>query len=621
MPLENVRVLAESIKHRGPDDVGVWFDSNVGLALAHRRLSIIDLSPAGHQPMHSASQRFAIVFNGEIYNHKDIRNSLMQAGHVIKWRGHSDTETILASVEVWGVEKTLQKLVGMFAFALWDKQQKQLVLARDRMGEKPLYFGWQGDTFLFASELKAIKKHPAFLSDLNRDILPLYFRHGYIQAPHSIYSGIHKLLPGHYVVINSGEKYQCSSKVYWSLETVISKSYQTKANLDLNTAVDELDFMLRRSIRDQMVADVPLGAFLSGGVDSSAVVAIMQSQSSMPIKTFSIGFEDDAYNEADHAKAVAMHLGTDHTELYVTPGDALGVVALLPNLYDEPLGDSSQIPTYLVSKLARQHVTVSLSGDGGDELFGGYSRYSNFRHLNSRLSKVLGPLRQLAAHGVNIPIFRNLMTSRGRGLRSLILSAKNNVDIFRAMNSHWLPMDNVVVDHDEASYCSNLQIKQHIFNDPVDWAMLYDSLTYLPDDVLTKVDRAAMAVSLETRVPLLDHRIVEWVWALPQSLKTGGTNQKRVLRELLYRYVPQKLIDRPKMGFGVPIDKWLRGPLKEWAADLLDPVKMNQEGILNASAIHEKWVEHQAGQFDWQYLLWDVLMFQSWLRGSGRIVR
>lgn len=617
MPLEDVRFLAESIKHRGPDDVGVWFDSNVGLALAHRRLSIIDLSPAGHQPMHSSSQRFVTVFNGEIYNHNEIRNDLMRAGRVVSWRGHSDTETILAAVDAWGVEKTLQQLVGMFALVLWDKQKQQLVLARDRMGEKPLYFGWQGDTFLFGSELKAIRKHPAFLADLNRDVLPIFFRHGYVPAPHSIYSGIHKLQPGHYVVINSDDKCLVASKAYWSLETEISKSYQSKSNLDLNTAVDELDFMLRRSIRDQMVADVPLGAFLSGGVDSSAVVALMQSQSSMPIKTFSIGFEDDAYNEAEHAKAVAKHLGTDHTELYITPNDALSVVPLLPILYDEPLGDSSQIPTYLVSKLARQHVTVSLSGDGGDELFGGYSRYSNFRHWNNRLSKVPSPLRQLAAHWVNIPIIRNLMTSRGRGLRTLMLSARDSVELFRGLNSHWLPMENVVLSHREASYWANSKLNLHNFNDPVDWAMLYDSLTYLPDDVLTKVDRAAMAVSLETRVPLLDHRIVEWAWALPQSLKSGGTNQKCVLRELLYRYVPRKLIDRPKMGFGVPIDKWLRGPLKDWAVDLLDPVKMNNDGILNAAAIKEKWVEHQDGRMDWQYLLWDVLMFQAWLRSSA----
>ena len=610
--------MAQAIFHRGPDDGGVWTDDDAGLALMHRRLAIVDLSPAGHQPMHSACGRYVIVFNGEIYNHLALRAELARINAESQWTGHSDTETLLAVIAHWGIEAGLQRLVGMFAFAIWDKVNRKLILARDRMGEKPLYYGWQNSTFLFGSELKALAAHPDFRGEINKCVLPLYFRHGYVPAPHSIYQDIQKLLPGHFIVIDAFANSHSQSQAYWSLTDVV-KNTSTEAYLRSPTkAVDDLELLLGQAVGGQMMADVPLGAFLSGGIDSSTIVALMQSQASRPVKTFTIGFSEQDYNEADHAKLIAQHLGTEHTELYVNPSEALQVIPLLPMLYDEPFADASQIPTFLVSQLARQHVTIALSGDGGDELFGGYTRYSRAAGIHNRINLLPKVFRTgLAASLAVLPSINTGRLERKKTLLIAALRAKNDTDFYRHIVSHWLSNDAVTTSaNQEATYFLN-NSSQHIDLDNFfDTVMLADSLTYLPDDILVKVDRAAMGVSLETRVPLLDHRIVEWSWRLPQSLKSQQGNAKWVLRELLYRYVPQKLIDRPKMGFGVPLCEWLRGPLRDWADDLLDPVRMKSENLLNPEPIQRKWQEHRASKSDWSFDLWDVLMFQAWLRHS-----
>lgn len=608
--------MAQALFHRGPDDGDVWIDVIAALAMCHRRLSIVDLSPAGHQPMHSACGRYVIVFNGEIYNHQCLRAELEKSHAAPAWRGHSDTETLLAVLVHWGNEEGLQRLVGMFAFALWDKQARTLTLARDRLGEKPLYYGWQNGTFLFGSEIKAISKHPDFRCEIDKAVLPLYFRHSYVPAPHSIYAGIHKLPPGHLLSISDVRNHNVQTTAYWSLSKVVQNGMACPFTGSPNEAVDALDVQLRQAISDQLMADVPLGAFLSGGVDSSTVVALMQSLSCSPVKTFTIGFTEQGYNEAEHAKVVARHLGTEHTELYVKPAEALDVIPLLPTLYDEPFADSSQIPTYLVSQLAQQHVTVALSGDGGDELFGGYSRYSRAGGMYELIKGVLPQTLSNALAGLAplVPAGRAGRFGRRKALLLELLRAKTDLDFYRQFVSHWLTCDAITVSGQEARYLLNDHSPQIRFADFIDAAMWADSLTYLPDDILVKVDRAAMGVSLETRVPLLDHRVVEWAWRLPQSLKCKDGHAKWVLRELLYRYVPKAIVDRPKMGFGVPIAYWLRGPLREWAESLLDPVRMSREGLLNPRPVQIKWREHVAGKNDWAYHLWDVLMFQAWLR-------
>jgi asparagine synthase (glutamine-hydrolysing) len=613
--------MAQAIESRGPDAFGAWADPEAGIAMAHRRLAIVDLTPAGAQPMVAMGERYVLAFNGEIYNHLKLRAELGGVG----WRGHSDTETLLAGFEAWGVEVTLKRAIGMFAFALWDREQRVLTLGRDRLGEKPLYYGWQGQgakaVFLFGSEVSALRRHPAFTAPINRDALALYMRHNCVGGEYSIYQGIHKLLPGHLLALTAG---QTEPRVWawWSATEVAQRGVAQPFAGSPEQAADQLEALLSNAVGQQMVADVPLGAFLSGGVDSSTVVALMQSQSSRPVKTFSIGFHEAGYNEADHAKAVAQHLGTEHTELYVSAQQALDVIPKLPTLYTEPFADSSQIPTYLVSQLARQHVKVSLSGDAGDELFCGYNRYQMTARLWDKLQSVPKPMRRAAAAAIAaVPparwdsLGRFLQVSRlGDKLHkgAALLGHTSVAELYRGMVSHWPEPDALVLGaYEPASMLTCSQPNLHGLNE-VEGMMALDMLSYLPDDILTKVDRAAMGVSLETRVPMLDHRVVEFAWSLPLDYKLRGGVTKWPLREVLYRYVPRSLIERPKMGFGVPIDHWLRGPLRDWAENLLGESRLRQEGFFNPAPIRQKWAEHLSGQRNWQYHLWDVLMFQAW---------
>jgi asparagine synthase (glutamine-hydrolysing) len=607
-------LMRDRLMHRGPDDGASWLDAEAGIALSHRRLSVVDLSPAGHQPMISSSGRYILAYNGEIYNHLHLRSQLHSTSS--SWLGHSDTETLLAAIELWGIEKALQASVGMFAFALWDRQDRVLSLARDRLGEKPLYYGWQKGVLLFGSELKALRAHPHFEAEINRAVLPLYFRDGYIPAPWSIWKGISKLQPGTWVSFSSrGYQQTPDTKTYWSLADIARKGQAKLFKGSETDCVNALERLLVQSIAGQRLADVPLGAFLSGGVDSSVVVALMQSQSSSAVKTFTIGFEEAGFNEAEHASAVAKHLSTDHTELYVTSDQAQRAIPLLPQIYDEPFGDSSGIPTYLVSQLAKEHVTVALSGDGGDELFGGYSRYSDFHLWYKRMSCIPSGIRSLMSACVrNLSVPATSSTQRRIALLSEVLAANHPISLYQALACHWLPSDDVVQGIGSSNFLMKAAAYAVSLSEPSDFPMFADMMTYLPDDILVKVDRAAMANSLETRVPLLDHRIVEWTWTLPQSLKSRGGHHKWVLRHLLYRYVPKELIERPKMGFGVPIGEWLRGPLRAWAEDLLDPFAMKRVGLLNPTPVQKKWREHLACTHNWQYHLWDVLMFQAWLR-------
>jgi asparagine synthase (glutamine-hydrolysing) len=623
--------MSDTLAARGPDDAGVWHD-DLEIGLAHRRLSILDLSPSGHQPMASISGRYVIVFNGEIYNHLELRAELRNTN----WQGHSDTETLLAAFEEWGIGQTLKKSIGMFAIALWDREERQLTLARDRLGEKPLYYGWQGNgergVFLFGSELKALKAHPSFSAEIDRDALCLLMRHNYIPAPHSIYRGIHKLQPGAFLTV-SLERREPVVQTYWSLAEVAVSGNRNLFKGSPEQAVDELDVLLKSAVRQQMVADVPLGAFLSGGIDSSTVVALMQAQSAQPIKTFTIGFTEAGYNEAVHAKAVARHLGTDHTELYVTPQQALDVIPNLPKLYCEPFSDSSQIPTFLVSQLARQRVMVSLSGDAGDELFAGYNRYVLAQNLWGNLSRVPLGMRSLVAAGIRglSPSAWNkflgpLQPFVPKALRQAnlgdklhkgagVIGSRTIDDLYLGLVSHWQPEEVIIGGNEPKTYLRG-NSPQLDGLDGVQRMMALDAITYLPDDILCKVDRAAMAVSLESRVPYLDHRVVEFAWRIPQSLKMRDGVGKWILRQVLYRYVPKELIERPKMGFGMPIDAWLRGPLKDWAEELLDEGRLRRDGYLNPAPIRQKWAEHLSGKRNWQYHLWDVLMFQSWLEDN-----
>lgn len=625
--------MGATIAHRGPDDSGIWTDSEAGIGFVHRRLAIVDLSPAGHQPMVSASGRYVIAFNGEIYNHLALRSMLLPARTDEAWRGHSDTETLLAGFDVWGIEPTLKKSVGMFAFALWDKQLQKLTLARDRLGEKPLYYGWQNGVFLFGSELKALKVHPAFAGDIDRDALVLQMRHNYVPAPYSIYKGVRKLPPGTWLTLESG-KQDCSPVPYWSLRETVERGQAEPFVGSDAEAVSALESRLRDSVALQMVADVPLGAFLSGGVDSSVIVALMQAQSSRPVKTFTIGFHEDGYNEAGYAEMVARHLGTEHTELYISPKQAMDVVPLLPTLYDEPFADSSQIPTYLVSQLTKRHVTVALSGDAGDELFGGYTRYLRANktwHALSRMPgfarhSLAGAIRSISVAGWNrlatpimpmLPVRMRNVGDKAHKFAGLI-GHHDQLSFYRRFLTHWDDPTGVVLNGKEppnyfSSLASSLDTRSYF-----EAMMAADTQTYLPDDILVKVDRAAMGVSLETRVPLLDHRMVEFAWRLPLHMKIRNGQGKWILRQVLYKYVPKELIERPKMGFGVPIDRWLRGPLRDWAESLLDESRLRQEGYFYSAPIRQKWAEHLSGQRNWQYHLWDVLMFQAWLEQQHR---
>lgn len=628
--------MATPIISRGPNDAGYWYDAvgDAAIGLAHRRLSILDLSPAGHQPMACHTGRYVLAFNGEIYNHQDLRKEL---GGNILWRGHSDTETLLAGFVAWGVRATLERTIGMFAIALWDKKEQTLTLARDRLGEKPLYYGWQGQgdkaNFLFGSELKALKAHPAFAADIDRNALALLMRHSYINAPHSIYQGIYKLPPGHFLKVSLRQR-EPKLEQFWSLPAVAEAGVAQPFNGTAEQATDELETLLKSAVQQQMLADVPLGAFLSGGIDSSTIVALMQAQSSQPVKTFTIGFNEEGYNEAAHAKAVAGHLGTEHTELYVTPQQALDVIPKLPGLYCEPFSDSSQIPTFLVSQLARQKVTVALSGDAGDELFGGYNRYVLANKLWGKLSRVPVGVRRLAASGIDAlspsawnrlvgpmqPLLPHSLRQANVGDKlhkgAAVMAARRIDDLYLGLVTHWEPDGLVLGGQEPLSVLRGAPLLLKGLDD-VQRMMVLDAVTYLPGDILTKVDRAAMGVSLETRVPFLDHRVVEFAWRVPQAMKLQGGVGKWILRQVLYRHVPRELIERPKMGFGVPIDSWLREPLRDWAEDLLSESRLRQEGFFNPVPIRKKWMEHLSGQHNWQHHLWDVLMFQAWLRGQA----
>ncbi|GLQ97649.1 asparagine synthase (glutamine-hydrolyzing) [Dyella mobilis] len=630
--------MSRRLTHRGPDDGGLWCDESVGIALAQRRLSILDLSEAGHQPMHSACGRYVITFNGEIYNHLQLRGRLAAEGAAPVWRGHSDTETIIACFAAWGIERTLRLSVGMFAFAAWDRQQRTLTLARDRMGEKPLYYGWCGDILLFGSELKALKAHPSFDARIDRDALTLFLRHDCVPAPYTIYRGVLKLQPGHLLRMSMDAPRNAQPEAYWRYNDVVAKGLSEPLECSDAEAADALENQLRESISAQMLSDVPLGAFLSGGIDSSTIVALMQASSRRPVKTFTIGFDENGYDEAVHAGAVAEHLGTEHTELYIRPEDALAVIPKLPSIFCEPFGDSSQVPTFLVSQMTRREVVVALSGDGGDELFGGYNRYLTARTTWRRMLHVPRFARQAVAgtlRTISPASWDRLMERAGpllpkrwrlaapgekaHKLAEVLLSS-NGQSFFLNVASRWKDPASMVIGASEPSTLLTNEAAWPSTGDLAQWMMAMDAQSYLPDDILVKVDRAAMANSLETRVPMLDHRVVELAWRLPFHQKIRHGQGKWLMRQVLYRHVPKALVERPKMGFAVPLDSWLRGPLRDWAESLLSENRLRQEGYFDPAPIRQKWDEHLSGRRNWQYALWTVLMFQAWLEANQGVL-
>ncbi len=613
--LENrVNLMNRTMIYRGPDDEGAWVDEKSGIALAQGRLSIQDLSEAGHQPMHSSNDRWVIVYNGETYSNKELMPQLESKG--IKFRGHSDTEVMLEAFDAWGVEKAVKQFIGMFAFALWDKKEKVLYLVRDRLGIKPLYWFYDKGTLAFASELKALRAYPDFAYPMDQHALAAYLRYGYVPAPYSIHKNVHKLLPGTILSFKQGE--QPKIHTYWSLKNVIQDGRkQTNEG-----SIEELHDLLKDAVKRRMIADVPYGAFLSGGIDSSLVVALMQAQSTKPVKTFTIGFTEHDFNEAPHAKAIAQHLGTEHTELYITPTEAQNVIPKLPSMYDEPFADVSQIPTFLVSQLARQHVTVALSGDGGDELFAGYNRYVLGEKLWKQCQRL--PVRKTIGHVLShIPrgvwkTLEVLLPKRYKSLRPAdriarithMLKSKTPQDLYLCLISQWLDPNALLKAKLEPELSA---YKESVFLPNFVEKMQYiDAMTYLPDDILVKVDRASMAVSLEARVPLLDHRVVAWAWQQPLASKIHDHQGKLQLREILKKYVPTELFERPKMGFGVPIDSWLRGDLRDWAEDLLDGNSLGE--IVDIQPIHQAWDDHVKGRANHQYPLWTILMLQAWRR-------
>ena len=627
---KTVTRMIEPIAHRGPDDDAVWVDVEHGLGLGHRRLAIVDLSAHGRQPMPSASGRYVINYNGEVYNFLKLRQDLGRLGH--RFRGRSDTEVMLAAIDAWGLESALDRFNGMFAFALWDREARALHLVRDRAGEKPLYYTRIGQTFAFGSELKALRAHPEFSAEIDRDALALFLRHGYVPSPLSIYRGVFKMPPATRLSVSIDDGDASPTPVgYWSAAEVAERGVRQPFEGSADDARVALEKLLGNAVRRRMVADVPLGVFLSGGVDSSTIVALMQAQSTTPIRTFSIGFHEVDYDEADHARAVARHLGTEHTELYLAPKEALAVIPLLSDIYDEPFADSSQIPTFLVSRLARQRVTVSLSGDGGDELFGGYTRYLMCENLWRRVGWLRRPVRERLASGLlavnarrwsrtigaaNPALPRRFrMTLPGDKLHKFaeILGAASADDMYEQLISHWKRVDDVVVGAQEPQRRFAVATHAMALRGLTDRMMYWDFVTYLTDDILVKLDRASMAVSLEARVPFLDHRVIEFAWSLRPEMKLRDGRGKWLLRQVLDRYVPRKLIERPKSGFGIPIGSWLRGPLRHWAEDLLAKERIAAQGFFRPEPIHAKWAEHLGGERDWHYSLWNVLMFQAWL--------
>jgi asparagine synthase (glutamine-hydrolysing) len=614
----HISSMNEALRHRGPDDGGTWVDEQVGIGLANRRLAILDLSASGHQPILSSCGRFVIAYNGEVYNFESIREALRHEGKT--FRSHTDTEAIVEGCAAWGLKKALEQMNGMFAFALWDRKDRTLSLVRDRLGVKPLYYGRFGTTLLFGSELKALVAHPAFRKEIDRDSLALFFRHGYIPSPYTIYKGVRKLPPGHTITLSSASD-SLESAPYWSAKS-IGEGDTGIGQLSDDEAITQLDTLLRDAVRLQMVSDVPLGAFLSGGIDSSTVVALMQVQSARRIRTFSIGFVEKGYNEADYASAVAKHLGTDHSELYVSPEQILETVNVLPEMYDEPLADTSQIPTYLLSSLTRKHVTVSLSGDGGDELFGGYDHYPQLQRRWKMLRTVPQPVRALGARAVSsLLLFTDALRQEEdynvwNKLRNVpgILESRSPELLSRHCLSHWRVPSAVVANSREPATLFTDEKQWPKTSDSLRRMMYLDLVTYLPDDVLTKLDRASMAVSLEARVPLLDHRVVEFAMQVPSKLKFRNEQGKWLLRQVLQRYVPTKLFDRPKMGFSLPIGAWLRGTLRPWAEQLLDEQLKTNHDLLDSQLIRRKWADHTNGNQNWGQQLWNVLMFQAWCR-------
>jgi len=619
--------MVDSIQHRGPDACGVWIDEASSIGLGHARLSILDLSKNGSQPMFSSSNRFVTVFNGEIYNHGDLRTQINSGNSSFQWNGTSDTETLVAGFEKWGVLQTLEKCVGMFAIAVWDKKRKCLSLARDRFGEKPLYYGYQGQAFLFSSELKALKKHPSFSGEIDREALASFFHYGYVPNPQSIYKGIHKLVPGTIVEISLDGKRNINISEYFNYKKIVQEGQNKPFVGSDKDALSTLDNLLVNAVKSQEISDVPLGAFLSGGIDSSIIVSIMQKHSKRPINTFTIGYDEANYNEAVYAKNIATHLGTKHTEKIVSSTEAIEVIDHLSFIYDEPFADSSQIPTYLVSKLAREHVSVSLSGDGADEIFGGYNRYlwaDNIASMPSIIRKPISNCLTMLTPSQWDFLFKYLWRLLPKKLQikmpgdrahklALILRYSSTKDIYLSLTTIWNIKDNLLLKPEEVYQYSDKWNEVSVIKSSKYKMMIIDALTYLSDDILCKVDRAAMSVSLETRAPYLDKNLIEFASTLPMKYKIRDGQSKWILRNLLYNYLPRELVDRPKMGFGVPIDSWLRGPLRPWAESLLNESKIRADGYINYDVVKQKFDEHLSGKRNWQYMLWSVLIFQSWL--------
>lgn len=634
------RRMGEAIAPRGPDGWGVWRDAPAGLGLSHRRLAIQDVSDHGAQPMQRRC--LTLVFNGEIYNHFNLRRSLEVSDGSIRWHGSSDTETLLTGFAIWGVEETLSRAVGMFAFALWDSNIRTLTLGRDRFGEKPLYYGFQSGDLLFASDLAALKPHPSFEGQVSAEVLPLFLRLHYVPTPYSIYSDLYKLPAGTCITFTAhdiAKGYSPEPKAYWSFTDAISKAKAKPFTGDFRAASEQVEAALETAVRRQMLSDVPLGVFLSGGIDSATIVSLMQAQSSGKVRTFTIGSKDAAYDESAIARAVAKHLGTEHTEMIVSPDDVIELVHLMPQVYSEPFADLSQLPTYLVSQLARAHVTVALSGDAGDEVFGGYNRYLAGANLWRLTQKLPGPLRRGASHlmqGVSArkwdSVFRLLKPAIPTKLRSRTPGAsihkfaramrpKSDLDYYQALVSRWQNPSEVL---DKGGHMPGPLSREALWQRGEDLGlsfvermMMMDTLTYMTDDVLAKVDRAAMAQGLETRVPFLDHELVELVWSLPHEMKVKDGKGKRVLREILSHHVPPAMVNLPKSGFGIPLGPWLRDSLRPWAEDLLSKKALEADGIFDAKAVHSIWEQHLSGEADAEALLWPILMFQAWYRVEG----